>query len=86
MPKDCRMAAGAKNSKRPVERTMTCACSVSSNESAANLSTHSDFRFELARFTGTPKVPISHRPSIRVISTPLIGFAFSLDHPPELIS
>ena len=86
MPKDCPMAGGAMSSKRPVQRTMKCNCSVSSNESSANPPTHSDFRFELARFTYTPKAPISHRYSIRVISTPLIGFVFSLDHPPEFLS
>src|SRR5579859_4640330 len=60
MPKDCPMASGAKNFKRPIERTMTCACSVSSNESSANLTAHSDFRYELTRFTDTPEIPISH--------------------------
>ena len=86
MPKDCPMAAGAKNSKRPVQRTMTCSCSVSSNESSANLTTHSDFRFGLFCITDAPEISISKQSQICVTSTPLTGFAFSLDHPPEFLS
>lgn len=86
MPKDCPMAAGTKSSKRPIQRAMTCTCSVSSNESSVNLTTHSDFRFELPRITDAPEISISNQSSICVTSTPLTGFGFSLDHPPELLS